>query len=113
MNENHINARGYVMFIYKGVQPDRTKPFKLTIGLVVPGDTQAAGKYEVTKLPAFKCASALYNGGFATLDEAYRKHYGALIASGNMPTDESRELYLYWQGEQSNNNVIWLQAGIQ
>ncbi len=111
--ENHIDADGYIMFIYKGVQMDKTKPFNLTIGLVVPSDTKPAGKYEVTNLPPFKCASALYNGGLATIGEAYQKHYPALIAAGNMPTDESRELYLYWEGEQSNNNVVWLQAGIQ
>jgi len=111
--DNHIDAQGYVMFIYKGVQQDRTKPFELTIGLVVPAGTNPAGDYKVTTLAPFKCVTALYNGGLATIPEAYGKHYGALMAAGHMPTDEARELYLYWEGEQSSNNVIWLQAGIQ
>lgn len=111
--DNGLNAEGYVLFIYKGVQQDRTKPFELTIGLVVPAGTNPAGDYKVSTLPPFRCASALYNGGLATMGEAYGKHYGALVAEGHTPTDEARELYLYWESEQSTNNVIWLLAGIQ
>lgn len=113
VNENHVNADGYIVFIYKGVQPDKTKPFMLTIGIPVPKGTAPAGEFEVAELPPFKNASTLYNGGLPGIEGVYTKHYGELIRAGHVPTDEARELYLYWEGEQSSNNVVWIQAGIQ
>lgn len=104
---------GYVTFVYKGVQADRSKPFQLSIGITVPRGTQAVGKYEVKDLPDFKCAAAAYNGPLSSLPAAYQKHYGDLMAAGHMPTDEVREVYLYWEGFDSANNVVWIQAGIQ
>jgi len=111
--DNHIMAEGYVMMIYKGVGPDRSKPFELSIGVVVPADTKPVGKYEIKRLEKFKTASALFNGGFESLGFAYQKHYGDVMAAGHMPTDETRELHLYFEGETSGNNVVWIQAGIQ
>lgn len=104
---------GYVNFIYKGVQADRTKPFQLSIGITVPRGTQAVGKYEVKDLADFKCAAGVFNGPLSSLPAAYQKHYGDLMAAGNMPTDEVREVYLYWEGFDSANNVVWIQAGVQ
>ena len=104
---------GQVMFIYKGVGPDRSQPFELSIGMTVPAGTKAAGKYKVSELPEFRCAAGLYNGGLQTIPAAYQKHYTDVFAAGHTPTDESREVYLYWDGEQGTNSVIWIQAGIQ
>lgn len=113
VKEGGIDADGYIIFVYKGVQQDMTKPFKLTIGIPVPKDTKPTGKFEVTTLPAFKNVSTLYNGSLTNLPSAYKKHYGEVVGGGHMPTDEARELYLYWEGPQSNNNVVWIQAGVQ
>jgi effector-binding domain-containing protein len=104
---------GYVTFIYKGVQQDRTQPFELSIGMTVPAGTKPVGKYEVRELDEFRSATALYNGPLQSMGNAYQKLFTDLFAAGHTPTDEVREVYLYWEGVQSNNNVVWIQAGLQ
>jgi hypothetical protein len=108
------DGAGYMMFTYKGVDPQNPgKPFKMSIGLLVAPGTKAVGKYEVKELPPFKCVGGVFNGPLSSIPAAYAKHYGELVGGGSMPTDESRELFLYWEGEESQNNVVWILAGVQ
>ena len=104
---------GYVTFVYKGVQQDRTQPFELSIGITVPADTKPVGKYQVRELEEFRCAAAVFNGGLQSMGGAYQKLFTELFQAGHTPSGESREVYLYWEGEQSKNNVVWIQAGLQ
>jgi predicted transcriptional regulator YdeE len=108
-----LKSEGRVVLIYKGAQQDRSKPFTLTVGVVVPAGTKPVAKYRVTDLPAFHCAATLFNGGLTSIGAAYQKHYTELFADGQQPTDESREVYLHWEGSESNNNVVWIQAGVR
>lgn len=108
------DGAGYMMFTYKGVDPQNpAKPFQMTVGVLVAPGTKAVGKYQVKELPPYKCVAGVFNGPLSSLSAAYGKHYGELMAAGHVPTDESREMFLYWDGEESQNNVVWLLAGVQ
>jgi hypothetical protein len=48
----------------------------------------------------------------AHLKEAFGKLYGEVGARGLVPTADCREIYLYWEGPDSTNNVIQLQAQV-
>jgi hypothetical protein len=46
------------------------------------------------------------------LSAAYGKLYGEIARRGLQPTDVSREVYLYWEGRESDNNLIQIQADL-
>ena len=46
------------------------------------------------------------------LGAAYGKLYGEIARRGLQPTDVSREVYLYWEDQGSDNNVIQIQADL-
>lgn len=114
VRENQVEVQGQVLFVYKGVQMDPGKPFKLSIGMPVAPGTPAVGKYEVKDLPPFKCAGLLYQGATANIPAAYQKLFGELMGGGggHRPTDETREMFLYWEAPDSDRNVVWIQAGL-
>jgi effector-binding domain-containing protein len=62
--------------------------------------------------PAMKCATLIYRGSVAHLKEAFGKLYHEIDARGLTPSGVSREVYLYWEGVDSPNNVIQLRAGL-
>lgn len=113
VSENDVPAAGQVVFRYIGVGPDRAKPFTLCLGVPVPADTKPAGKYQVVPLEPFRAASALYNGSVDTIPMAYGKLVPEMIAAGHVPSEEAREVYLYWEGRESANNVVWIQMGMR
>jgi effector-binding domain-containing protein len=113
MSDNKIFPVGPPMFVYHGASPDPAAEFTLDIGYLVPDDAKAAGDLKVTKLEKFHCMSVLYTGSVKGIAAAYGKVYPDLSNAGHTPTSESRELFLYWEGEDSPNNVIQVSAGIQ
>lgn len=113
MSEDKIFPVGPPMFVYHGATPDPTSEFTLDIGYIVPDDAKAAGDLKVTKLDKFHCMSILYTGSVKGVSAAYGKVYPDLSNAGHTPTSESREIFLYWEGEDSPNNVIQVSAGIQ
>jgi effector-binding domain-containing protein len=113
MAENKIRPEGPPMFVYHGASPDPAAEFTLDMGFVVPDDTKAAGELKVDKLEKFHCMSVLYTGPAPGVSAAYEKVYPDLTKAGHTPTSESREMFLYWEGEDSPNNVIQVSAGIQ
>jgi effector-binding domain-containing protein len=114
VRQNQIDVQGQVIFIYEGMQQDPTKPFKLSIGMPVPRGTPAVGKYQVKDLPPFKCAGLIFQGSIADVPNAYQKLFGEVMAGGTQrPTDEIREIYLYWESSESDHNVVWIQVGVQ
>ena len=89
------------------------KSFKLEIGIVVGDDTQAVGECKERKTEPFKCATILYTGPVDQQGRAYEKLIPALKAAGHTPTGEEREMCLYWEGLDSQNNVFFMQIGIK
>ncbi len=104
---------GPPIFTYTGVQQDMSAPFTLEVGFPVAEGTQAFGEYKVKNLPALKCATALFSGGITNVGKAWEKLFPAVFGAGLQPTMDVREMYLYWEGENSPNNVVHLELGVK
>jgi hypothetical protein len=89
------------------------QPFTLDIGFMVPPETAAFDQFKVRQEDSFKCATVLFSGPLTKISGAYAKVFAALGAAGLSPTAINREVYLYWEGRESPNNVIQIQIGIQ
>lgn len=112
--ENKFRINGPMLFIYKGVQEDMSKPFTLEIGYLVAEGAKDAGEVKVRKTAAFKAATVLYTGAVANLSKGYEKVFGGLGQAGLVPVQgEFREFYLYWEKPDSTNNIIQLQVGVK
>jgi effector-binding domain-containing protein len=113
MDEGKIRPAGSGLFIYKGVKEDMSKPFTLEVGWCVPDNAQPVGELKVRKIPAAHCATLLYTGSAANISKAYEKLMPAIDAAGLKPVGDMREMYLYWEGAESVNNVIQFQVEVK
>lgn len=113
MADQKIVPSGPPMMVFHGATPDPAADFTLDIGLIVPDDAKPAGDLKVDKLEKFRCMSVLYTGPVKGVSAAYQKVYPDLARAGHTPTAESREMLLYWEGEDSPNNVIQVSVGIK
>jgi hypothetical protein len=113
--EQKLSLWGPTMhYYYKAPHRSPSEPFTMETGQFVPDDVKAIGKYEVRELPEFKCASLLYVGTIGpSIGDAWQALYRGVRAKGLKPTDEERELYLYWEGVDSPNNVVQVQVGVE
>ena len=64
----------------------------------------------VRQLEPIRCASALFSGPIAQIGVAYSQIFPSIIQQGLTPSDEVREMHLYWEGAESRNNVVMIQA---
>ena len=64
---------------------------------------------QIRWLPPFHCATVLYTGSLQHLGEALGRLDQAMKEQGLKSTGEYREQYLYWEDDQSPNNVMLLQ----
>lgn len=112
--EKKLGLHGPVLHFYYGA-PHRSpdKAFKMETGFFVPEGTKAVDNFKVRELPQFKCASILYVGPGPRIGDAWQALYRSLGAKGLTPTDEERELYLYWEGVDSPNNIVQVQVGVK
>ncbi|MDB5354922.1 MAG: transcription activator, effector binding protein [Phycisphaerales bacterium] len=101
------------LFIYHDPSEDPSKPCNMEIGYPVGGDTPAPAGLQMRRLPAFRCAAVIYRGSMRHLDEAYAKLIPEIIAAGYIPSEESRESYLVWEGPDSPRNVVQIEVGIR
>jgi effector-binding domain-containing protein len=113
MRENNVDVVGPMTFVYHGVTQDRDKPFQLEIGFAVSPGTKEAGDFKVRELAAFHCASVIYSGPIMQIAMAYQGLFTELFGAGLQPTDETREMYLYWEAPDSPNNVQVIMAGVK
>lgn len=104
---------GTPVLIYHGNTGDPNKTFTLEVGYPVKEGTQANGNFQVKKLDAFRCVSLLYTGPTATIHEAYESLRKPGVLAAETPTDESRQMVLYWEGEESSNNVFQIMISVR
>jgi effector-binding domain-containing protein len=107
-HDGTIKPTGPVVFMYRGSAED----FTLEVGIMTAADAKAAGAFQVRTVPAFHCATGLYSGPLATIGEAYHKLMPEVFQKFQ-PTEQWREVYLYWEGPASPNNVVQVQIGIR
>jgi effector-binding domain-containing protein len=105
-----VHPSGAMVFTYNGATGEPDKKFDLRVGVYIDRKVEAGSGIETSDEPALKCATLVYRGSLAHLKEAFAKLYQEIGARGLTPTDVSREIYLYWEGPDSPNNVIQLQA---
>jgi predicted transcriptional regulator YdeE len=104
---------GPVLFVYYNFHGDPDQKFTVEIGVPIFSEGGAnTGAFYVRKVPKFKCAAAVFQGSLAQIGEAWQKFVPAAMSKGE-PTEESRELYLYWEGHDSPNNIIELEMGLK
>jgi len=112
--ENKIGLHGPVIHYYYGApHRDPEKRFKMETGFFVPAETADVGAFKLRELPAFKCATMLYIGPATRIGDAWQELYRSARGQGLTPTDEERELYLYWEGVDSPNNIVQVQLGVK
>lgn len=115
MRAGTIVPRGPVVFVYRGATMEPDKEFTLEVGVVVADDAQAPDGFESRREPAFDCVAMLYTGPYAGIPQAWMKMMGEMAALEVKPTADNvgRELYLYYDGPQSPNNVTWLAIDVE
>ncbi|NPV08612.1 MAG: hypothetical protein HPY83_11720 [Anaerolineae bacterium] len=85
--------------------PDETGEFDLTAGLNVTPVTEAVGEAQVEEVSDSRCASVLLRGRLRDLKEAHEALNAFVQDKGLQYGPGFREWYLYWEGEDSANNV--------
>lgn len=101
-----------MQFVYYGCDDKPDTKFTLEIALVVEEEKPYSGKYKFKNLDGFKCVSTIHKGSVTKLGETYRKFIPELFKSGKQMTDQSREVYHKYVGEDSPENVTEIQIGI-
>jgi effector-binding domain-containing protein len=105
-----LRPRGPYVFTYHGATGERDKTFTLDIGVIVKDGTTAPDGIQIIKVGPLHCATLICAGGISQLPQAYGKLYGEIGRRGLQATDVSREVYFYWEDENSQNNLIQIQA---
>ena len=111
--EAGVMTHSPITLVYSGLTPDPSAQFELQAGFVVDAGTKPSGDAQVRQLEPFKCISMAYTGQSALVGKAYEALFPAMFAAGKMPTQEMRQMILYFESEQSANNIMLLQIGVQ
>lgn len=109
-----LKIRGPVMHVYyesPHLKPDQA--FKMETGFQVAEGAQPSGALKARKTSKFKCATMLYVGPGRRIGDAWQKLAAAVADAGLRPTGEEREMYLYWESDDSPNNVVQVQMGVK
>ncbi|MFL7811278.1 MAG: GyrI-like domain-containing protein [Anaerolineae bacterium] len=106
-DEGGVTTMGPLVMRYLGESMGGA--FRLEAGYPVAKGTQPAGEAQVATLPPFPCASLLYSGGMDHLSDAYDLLMEAIEDAGLQHVEEAREWYLYFEEDDSPNNVTLIQ----
>jgi effector-binding domain-containing protein len=107
-----IQPTGPLVAVYTGLSMDMTKPFKAEVGFPVRDGTQTWGVYQLRALAPLRSATTIYRGSLSNEGQAYQKLYNDIFAAGLLPGAEAREMYLYWDGVDSANNIVLIQVSV-
>ena len=110
MADAHTHPAGPLIFIYHGAS-DANVEFELQIGFPISEKVTAPAEFKVRDVADYACTSVVYSGPLSRIGTAYEKLMPAAQASAQKPSDESREMYLYFEGLESANNVVHISVG--
>lgn len=113
VQESHAERAGGLVLIYHGATTDQSKDFDLEVGYPIVEKVRPAGEFKVRELGDYPCLSLLYTGPSATISRAFEKLLPAATAGAGKPTDEQREMYLYFESSESPNNVFHVSVGMK
>ena len=101
------------VIIYEGNTGEPDTEFTVKLAVPVAAGTAAPAGFESAELPAYRAYTLVFSGPVSHLGKAYGMAYERLFQDGKFPEGSSREHVLYWEGEESPNNVSVIQIGIQ
>lgn len=104
---------GSLVLIYHGASDDMNKEFDLEVGFPIAAKVAPKGNINVRDVAEFPCTSVLFTGAFSQFGDAYGKLIPAAMANPGGITDEVREMYLYFEGKDSPNNVVHVSVGLK
>jgi predicted transcriptional regulator YdeE len=110
IDSGRIHPAGPVIFTYHGVTGQQDKPFTLDIGIMNKEGATNPDGFTTDKVAAEQCATVIYSGTVDNIGQAYGKLFGQLGQKGLQATDVTREVYLYWEDDNSENNIMQVQA---
>jgi effector-binding domain-containing protein len=112
--ELKLAQTGPIMITYFNFHgdPEQTFTGELAVPINNAENAAQAGDFYVRKTEKFKCASTIFQGNLRGIGEAWQNFVEKAMTKGE-PTGESRELYLYWEGHDSANNIVELQLGLK
>jgi len=111
--EAHGLANGPLILIYRGVTDNPKTDFDLEVGYPIAEKVKGIGDFNVRDVPEYSCMSVLFSGPINQIETAFQKLMPALMGGTAKPTDELREMYLYFEGIESPNNVVHISAGVK
>ena len=109
-----VGPAGPTVTSYLGYRGDPSQSF--TAELAIPALQSAAqykGPFYFRSAPEFKCASMIFQGSIKDIGSAWRSLVEQATEGDLKPTGNSREVYLCWEGEDSDSNVVELQLGVE
>jgi DNA gyrase inhibitor GyrI len=113
VDAGQLRPLGPYVFTYHGATGQQDKPFTLDIGVIVKDNGKRPDGIQFTTVGAEECATVVFTGPVAKIGDAYGKLFGEIGRRGLQPSDVSREFYLYWEGADSENNIVQVQAVLQ
>jgi len=111
--ELKLGQAGPVVITYHDFRGDPEQTF--TAELAVPifvENVKDVNPFYVRKDAKVKCASVIYQGPLSGMGEAWQNFVSKAMAKGDA-TGDSREVFLYWEGHDSANNIIELQVELK
>jgi effector-binding domain-containing protein len=111
IKEGKVEHIGAPLAIYTMTKPDA--PTSIQVGLPTEGEAKPVGDAKVRKVEGKRTASLIYVGPLTSIAQAYQALEKAIKDKGSTAGGEWREFYLYWEGQDSANNVYMLQATVE
>lgn len=108
-----VATLGPLQVVYHGMTQDPTRPFDLEVGVLVPKGTEPSGEGLVRTLAPFTCATQTFTGSLGQVGKAYESIYPALLSAGRIPSGETRQMVLFFEGDASTNNMLLVQVGLR
>lgn len=108
--QGELKTSGPGIFVYQDCTGDPETLFDLQMGFCVSAKSPAVIPYQLRRVEGCRAATAYYTGPRSGLAAASQRFYACLFENAMQPSHEYREVYLYWEDEHSDNNVVELQA---
>jgi hypothetical protein len=109
-----MSMTGGPLIVYDGANTgDPAHTFTLKVGYPVGDTAKAVGGYQLGDIGPKHCEMILFIGSVSQLRQAYGRIFARVMAAGQSVSDERAERYLYWEGENSPNNVVMIEIGVQ
>jgi hypothetical protein len=95
-----------MFFLVEGEGPYQ---YDIQVGYVISKEIPVEGEAKVRYVPPTLCGSLVACGDVQVYASSYKPLLDFVDSQGYLAVEGFRETCLYWEGEQSKNNIIWIQ----